>query len=295
MAAALLWSVIAGCGEPSDTPTELDARAVDQLRAFGYLDYAEAKGDSREGVTLVDANRWHPGYTLYTIRRLCTAHLIDLAGHPVRSWSHPCRAWGRADLLPNGDLLAIGWEQIQDEALKTISKSRYVIRFSWDGHVIWKRRLPAHHDIEVMPNGHLLTLLQRLRHVPKLSPSRPVKDAGIAILSEDGRILEEASLYEILSAAEGLPLRVPTVDRRTIDLFHANSVEWMRDLTRAHEHPLYGTNNVIICLRNQDSVVIIDWTTKKLVWAWGQGQLSGPHDATMLDNGHLLIFDNGIH
>jgi hypothetical protein len=30
------------------------------------------------------------------------------------------------------------------------------------------------------------------------------------------------------------------------------------------------------------------------VWAWGQGIMSGPHDAQLLENGNILILDNGL-
>jgi len=41
-------------------------------------------------------------------------------------------------------------------------------------------------------------------------------------------------------------------------------------------------------------VVIIDWATSRLLWAWGRGEILGPHDATMLPDGHILLFDNGL-
>jgi hypothetical protein len=47
-------------------------------------------------------------------------------------------------------------------------------------------------------------------------------------------------------------------------------------------------------MRNQDSVAVVNWPERRLVWAWGRGELSGPHDATLLENGHILIFDNGL-
>jgi hypothetical protein len=31
-----------------------------------------------------------------------------------------------------------------------------------------------------------------------------------------------------------------------------------------------------------------------VVWSWGRGQISGPHDAQVLENGHILLFDNGL-
>ena len=30
------------------------------------------------------------------------------------------------------------------------------------------------------------------------------------------------------------------------------------------------------------------------MWAWGHGRISGPHDATLLPSGNILVFDNGL-
>jgi hypothetical protein len=40
--------------------------------------------------------------------------------------------------------------------------------------------------------------------------------------------------------------------------------------------------------------MIIDWPSRKLLWHWGRGTLSGPHEASMLPNGNILVFDNGL-
>ena len=80
----------------------------------------------------------------------------------------------------------------------------------------------------------------------------------------------------------------------TVDLFHANSVEWMSQPHLEAENAIYDRGNVLVSLRHQDAVVIIDWEERRLVWMWGRGELSGPHDATVLENGNILIFDNGV-
>jgi hypothetical protein len=46
--------------------------------------------------------------------------------------------------------------------------------------------------------------------------------------------------------------------------------------------------------RHQDELMIIDWPSRQLLWHWGRGVLSGPHEATVLDNGNILVFDNGL-
>jgi hypothetical protein len=56
----------------------------------------------------------------------------------------------------------------------------------------------------------------------------------------------------------------------------------------------FGPNTVIVTSRHQDDLLVIDWPTRKLLWHWGRGVLSGPHDATVLPTGRVLVFDNGL-
>ncbi|MGB2822085.1 MAG: arylsulfotransferase family protein, partial [Phycisphaerae bacterium] len=42
-----------------------------------------------------------------------------------------------------------------------------------------------------------------------------------------------------------------------------------------------------------DTIWVIDRDTDRVVWAWGPGELLGPHMPTMLPNGHILVYDNG--
>ena len=44
----------------------------------------------------------------------------------------------------------------------------------------------------------------------------------------------------------------------------------------------------------QDTIIVVNWPRQELVWAWGQGQVSAPHDASWLRNGNILLFDNGV-
>ena len=62
----------------------------------------------------------------------------------------------------------------------------------------------------------------------------------------------------------------------------------------AERGPIYSPSNILLSLRHLHAVVMIDWDRKRPIWAWGPGQLSGPHDATLLPNGNVLVFDNGL-
>lgn len=167
---------------------------------------------------------------------------------------------------------------------------------SWDGRRIWKRQFLAHHDLTVGPSGQILTLAIRRRLMPEIDATLPVRDHRIALLSPEGREIQSLSLYDLLHAAPELVRLQPDAGRSptAIDPIHANTVEWLPATPLAAANPVFSPGNILVTIRHQDVVVIVDWKARKLVWAWGQGQISGPHDATMLTNGHILIFDNGL-
>jgi outer membrane protein assembly factor BamB len=46
-------------------------------------------------------------------------------------------------------------------------------------------------------------------------------------------------------------------------------------------------------MRNLDRIAILSQQTEKVIWDWGSGELDNQHHATFLDNGNILLFDNG--
>ena len=305
LAASLL---LAGCGredasEPaaaSDAAPSVDLTPEEHehLAALGYVDFAEEEAGEGDGVVRFDPERASPGYSLYSIRHLCRAELLDLDGTLVASWEHrPCGYWSTAELLPSGDLLVTGQDPVEGggEGLDEM----YLLRLAWDGSVVWKARLPAHHDAEQTPAGDVLTVVAHYRRVPAIYPGAWVKDELLTLLGPDGEVRDQRSILAMLQGTPDL-FRIRRVDvqqrngRDEVELFHANSVEWMSRPALAARSPIYGLRNVLTCLRNQDTVAIFDWDTRKLVWAWGRGVLEFPHHPTVLDDGHVLVFDNGF-
>ncbi|MEA1929147.1 MAG: arylsulfotransferase family protein, partial [Candidatus Auribacterota bacterium] len=57
----------------------------------------------------------------------------------------------------------------------------------------------------------------------------------------------------------------------------------------------FAAGNLLICLRHAALVLILNPETREIVWSWGPGILDWPHMPTMLDNGNILIYDNGAH
>ncbi len=283
---ALLCSLaIAGCRAPAEPP-DAPADEVQHLIALGYVDYAPEAELGRSGLRVHDEARSWPGYNLYPIRALGRAELVDAHGERVHAWTREGeRAWRRAALLDGGDLLVIGG----------IAPDTYVLRLDRDSDEVWRVPVRAHHDVGLAPDGRVVTLTKAQRSLPDVHPTLPVRDDHVTLIDPAGPTLESLSLVDAI-AASGDVLRLQDVpaSEGQIDLVHANSARFLEQPALARENPLYASGNLIVCMRQQDAVGILDWDERRFVWAWGQGVLEAPHDATVLDNGHVLVFDNGV-
>ena len=310
---------VSGCGDsepqsassqsadrPQPILTELPRDEVDELLALPYVGYVESEEDDDEqqaGVVFHNAEKSCPGYDLYTVHKRCRAELIDEQGRVLRSWSRPGHySWGNAELQPSGDLLVTGKKREAEENGSTDSKlERYLIRFNWDGHVIWEKSIPAHHDVEVTPRDQLLTLTFVRRPLPELHPDAVIKDVGLVSLDHDGNLVRSLSMYDLLRPRPRIfplvhlrGLRDGSRTYRVVDLFHCNSIEWAHYKHLEGRHAIYGPSCVLVCFRHQHRVAVFDLDRAEVVWAWGLGELSGPHDAHYLETGNILIYDNGI-
>ena len=119
------------------------------------------------------------------------------------------------------------------------------------------------------------------------------------LLSSEGEPLGELSLLDLFrNAPDVLPLQRVEPARfegsLEIDLFHANAIEWLDRPAGGAADAVDRAGTILLTMRNQDAIAVIDWAQKRALWAWGRGELRGPHDATRLSDGRLLVFDNGL-
>lgn len=280
-------------GDGESGAVEVSAEEKRRLLALGYLGFSEepSRGEG-SGTVRYDPERSYPGYNLYTSRNLRLCELVDAEGRVIHRWQRGgAGIWVRAVLLDDGDLLVVGRQPGGETG------GRFLLRLSWDGEPRWKRWLPVHHDVAPAPGGRWVVIALRPRSLPDLHPRRQVRDDEILLLSNDGEVEDRRSLHDVLRT--GMLLRpVSWWQARQgdgpIDYFHANAVRWLDDPRLEEQDPLYSRRHLIVTIRNLDSVVIFDWDRGELVWSWGPGELHGPHDATVLPGGNVLVFDNGV-
>jgi outer membrane protein assembly factor BamB len=311
LACALAIMIVVGCSLETEEKTEQETAAaaedtdqlspsemaaLERISTLGYVDVSpEPAITTQMGVTVFDEDRSYPGYNLYTVRAQRSAELVDARGKVVHRWQHKNDlAWVRSVLLENGDLLVVG-DHPRDEASSKRTPPRFAMRLSWDNQVIWKRTLSAHHDIVITPDNRIGVLTVKGRRLPNKPPSAVGVEDHVTILSQDGDVEEERSLYQMLRARPDVYTFQPTGKwRRSWDPLHSNSLRWMTDENLAAKDPIYALGNILVCFRYQDSIAIFDWDRGEVVWTWGRGDISHPHDAVLLDNGNILLFDNGV-
>lgn len=74
------------------------------------------------------------------------------------------------------------------------------------------------------------------------------------------------------------------------DVLHSNTLE----VVEAHPGGLWDRGDVLLCMRELDTIAVVDPIRGEVRWSWGVGQLSSPHQPSVLPDGRVLVFDNGV-
>jgi hypothetical protein len=111
---------------------------------------------------LVNAPGAFQGYALYAPLRSGRTVLVDMAGEVVHEWKHGLPTMSNY-LLDDGHLLAISRLDDNPTFFGGGIGGR-IQELDWDGKVVWDWTLSTetqitHHDVERMPNGHVLVIV----------------------------------------------------------------------------------------------------------------------------------------
>lgn len=254
------------------------------LLALPYAGWDADADAGQSGVVVHDEARAWPGLNLYT-NDVDRAYLTDMSGRRLHTWRLPrgLRHCEHVEPLAAGEVLVV-------------CVGQGLVKLDWDSRVLWRRRLNAHHDVAVDRDG---TLWLPVAEAPRPYRGRQVKFDALAHLSPQGELLETWSTYDHLGALQRLhpplPLDRPPVaaETETFDYYHLNSVEVLPPTPLGEEDRRFRAGNLLICSRNTGLVAVLDQETREVVWHWGPGVLSGPHMPTLVDDGRVLVFDNG--
>ena len=249
-----------------------------------------------------ERERTRTGLDYVTLAGNCSSRISRPDGEVIRRWSYtPCLRWGNSILTPEGHVLAVHEYPFPESTPEpeAVSATSSLLKMGWDGRLLWERRIPAHHDVGMAPGGNIAVLTRQLRIIPELHETIPVRDHFIVLLSPNGEVLEKASLAEIILRSQDVfaPLTITPERKRglwQIEFVHANSIDWMLSDDLARRDAFYSKENVLVTMRAQNSLVLVNWPRRRIIWSWGQGELSAPHDGNVLLDGNIMVFDNGV-
>ena len=123
--------------------------------------------DRTVGLMLHD-DRAYEGYTLFSPLFNRQTYLIDNEGRLVHSWEHDALPGAATYLLPNGNLLHAA--AAQNSPVNFGGQGGVMKEVDWDGNVVWEffysdSLRALHHDMAVLPNGHVLMIAWELKTV----------------------------------------------------------------------------------------------------------------------------------
>lgn len=244
-----------------------------------------------QGLTLYDSQKAHRGFTLFTpiAEKPSNTWLIDMQGRFIHRWK--LAGWVRmhAVLLPTGNLLYGVMPSESPFADLPPFQGGEMIEMDWDGNIVWRYKDLYHHshDFWRMKNGN--TLITKFMAVP---PGVAAKIKGGIPGSERDGVMWGDALQEI------------TPDGQVVWEWVAHDhldpeLDALTPLSYRHWWPLWNAmaelpdGNILTCSPYTSNIYIIDKVTGDIKWRWGQGIIAFPHNPSMLDNGNILVFDNG--
>jgi uncharacterized protein (UPF0248 family) len=257
------------------------------------------------GLRACEPKRAFAGFTLFAPHFVesRTVYLIDLQGEVVHTWNMPYPPGLSGYLTERGTLFFNGRTSEQSFLSRFPFKGGVVLEADWNGKVLWEVRHPDHHHHGILlRNGNVL--LHCMGEVPEeiarrvkggmaegnmqsgQYASRPVSEADkmysdyLAEVTPAGHTVWEWRTWEYLDpVADGIAeVQAP----RTL-WAQGNSVEELPE------------GDILASYRPTSTVIRISRKTGKIVWKLGPPTVAGQHAPTLLENGNILIFDNGPH
>jgi len=254
---------------------------LNQLQSLGYLSGYEIALE-KINVTRHDKDKTSKGINLYTSGHAAEAFLIDSDGNVLHKWEYKgtqdVNTWRRVYLMENGDLLVIK----EGDTLTRISK---------DSEEIWSATMGFHHGLDFSDDGRIYSLTRVPEYVPEINKNQPILTDHVTILSRDGELIEKFSIQACFLKSRF----ASSLDKMNnfCDTFHTNEIDFL-DGSQAGVSDIFKKGNILISIRELNLLAIIDPSLKEVVWAL-TGQWVAQHSSILLDNGHILLFDNQGH
>ncbi len=223
------------------------------------------------GVTIYSPEECANGYLLAFYQGQWRYPMVmDMNGNIVHLWKN-VQGYDRMQLLQNGNLvLMYSWDKV-DPPDDTFQGRNRLIEVDWDGNLVWELDFPVgpHHDFQRLENGNTLFICNEF--IPEKYKARienpqrrklKIKGDRVCEVNRQGEIVWEWRACEHLDVNHYSP-----VDELN-DWTHFNSVQSIPS-NRWYEQgdQRFKPGNILICVRNLNTIYLIDKETKAIVWS----------------------------
>jgi len=243
------------------------------------------------------------GYTLVTPHAGNSCYLIDMDGRIVHEWKFHSIRPGSGRLLNNGNLLMSGSDvklppSPKDEPTKPpLPFEQHVTRLGgyhttlqevdWEGNVQWEYINKAqHHDFYRFENGNTMVpewvelpeeLHKKVRGGFRMPRERLPRLLGDDLVEVDveGKEVRRIHTWQLLD-----PIKDP---------IHPTARRW--EWTHLNGFDLNDSGDIVFSGRNNDRVAVIDGKSGEIRYKFTKTH--GQHNPTWVDDGKILVFDNG--
>ena len=266
------------------------------------------------------------GYTLFGPEKSGTTYLIDRCGREVHRWER--ELWPGKSVRLTDDGLLLRTEDTGSAVFHGGGRGGRIVALDWDGSEVWRLdpfsdTTHPHHDAMVLPSGNVLLIRWEL--ISEEEALEAGRDPSLLWTGElwvdtlvelDPNTGEEvwawrvwdhlvqdrdptADGYGVLSENAGR-IDVNATAHGSPDWTHMNSLDY--DPERAH---------ILVSVHGLGEIWVIDHGTTteeatgpagELLYRWGhpanhgasgERRLFGQHHATWLDDGDILVYNNG--
>lgn len=281
----------------------------------------------KHGVTIDKKDKVCPGYVLFTPMKISRkqlqgnnfseVYLIDEKGNIMHVWKVPGVVKLHAELLENGNIICAVDDPTQPKPpAKLAFNVHSILELDWDSNIVWRydNNMMDCHDRCRLRNGNTLVQVYK-----PIAPEIQAKVKGGVPGTENKGITDTVNEDDFgWRIDESIPGQMYTLVLEEVN--PAGEVVWEMNLSEALDPEIDeitpytgrelwpGLNsieempdgNIISTSYNLSTVFIWDKKTKKVKWRFGNKnntdsihRVSFPHDPTVLDNGNILLFDNG--
>ncbi len=289
----------------NDSTKDEPSSNLKTLTTLPYLSWAPLDdNEDKLSVTIYDPAASCKGINKYTSLPTSEVLLFDMEGNILHKWflgSENEYPWHYTKMLKNGDLIGL-------------HESRHLLKkMDWDSNTIWELNLQCHHEITVTDEGTIYTLANRNQIIFIKGFPILIIDDYIAFVSADGKLLKEIPIFNSIKSMVSLkyvtkiykylvkPANMSYLIKRKIenkdmcermsifDIFHNNTIT----IAEKDIEGVCKKSDLLLSIRNFDIIAVLDTNSEEFVWTWGPGELDRQHHPTFLENGNILIFDNG--